>query len=91
MRTLRMALTGRARCPGMKDLRMARRRFEGLSTHIMARAVATGFIASLLAGAVSASPGGTPYYQTDVGPFCAGCHSSTAIDDLSGLGERATA
>jgi hypothetical protein len=37
----------------------------------------------------TAYPGGTPDFQTDVGPYCAACHSSTAEEDLSGLGERA--
>ena len=40
---------------------------------------------------VSAYPGGTPDFQTDVAPYCAACHSSTAEDDLAGLGARATA
>jgi hypothetical protein len=35
-------------------------------------------------------PGGTPSYQTDVAPFCAGCHSSKAPEALAGAGERAT-
>lgn len=38
-----------------------------------------------------AYPGGTPDFQTDVGPYCAACHSSTADTDLSGLGDRALA
>lgn len=36
-----------------------------------------------------AYPGGTPNYQTDAAPFCAGCHSSRAADALAGVGERA--
>jgi hypothetical protein len=44
-----------------------------------------------LAGArASAYPGGTPSYQTDVAPFCAGCHSSRDASELEGAGERAT-
>ena len=43
------------------------------------------------AGSAAAYPGGTPDFQTDVGPYCAACHSSTVEDDLSGLGARATA
>ena len=43
------------------------------------------------AGPAAAYPGGTPDFQTDVGPFCAACHASTSVEDLSGLGERATA
>ncbi len=44
-----------------------------------------------MATATHAYPGGTPDFQTDVGPYCAACHSSTAEDDLAGLGERAQA
>jgi hypothetical protein len=48
------------------------------------------WIAALgLAGAVGAYPGGTPYYQTDVSPYCAGCHSSITEDALAGAGARA--
>lgn len=46
-------------------------------------------MSGLGAGSVLAYPGGTPDSQTDVGPFCASCHSSTAKEDLSGLGDRA--
>ena len=52
-------------------------------------AVVTGFAALALAGAASAYPGGTPTYQTDVTPFCAGCHSSVSEDALKGAGEKA--
>lgn len=48
----------------------------------------------LVAGATSqvmAYPGGTPDFQTDVAPYCAACHASTAEEDLSGLGDRAIA
>ncbi|MEE8166936.1 MAG: hypothetical protein V3T64_15320, partial [Myxococcota bacterium] len=48
-------------------------------------------ILGLGAELASAYPGGTPDLQTDVGPYCADCHASTADTDLSGLGERATA
>jgi hypothetical protein len=41
------------------------------------------------AGLANAYPGGTPDFQTDVGPYCAACHASTADSDLLGLGERA--
>jgi hypothetical protein len=50
-----------------------------------------GLLASLFAGMATAYPGGTPDFQTDVGPYCAACHSSTSEHDLTGLGERATA
>ena len=40
-------------------------------------------------GTAEAYPGGTPDFQTDVGPYCAACHSSTAEPDLMGLGDRA--
>ena len=34
-------------------------------------------------------PGGTPSYQTDAAPYCAGCHSSRNAEMLEGGGERA--
>ena len=52
---------------------------------------ALGTLLALLASQAYAYPGGTPDFQTDVGPYCAACHASTADTDLSGLGERATA
>lgn len=39
--------------------------------------------------AVAAYPGGTPTYQTDAAPYCAGCHASRDAEALSGAGERA--
>ena len=39
--------------------------------------------------AASAYPGGTPDYQTDAAPFCAGCHASRDAAVLAGAGERA--
>lgn len=42
-----------------------------------------------LAGAAAAYPGGTPSFQSDVAPFCAGCHSSRDPAALAGAGERA--
>ena len=41
----------------------------------------TGTVAALLLAALwpaagGAYPGGTPSYQTDAAPYCAGCHSS---------------
>jgi hypothetical protein len=35
-----------------------------------------------------AYPGGTPDYQTDAAPFCAGCHASRDAAVLAGAGER---
>ncbi len=32
----------------------------------------------------SAYPGGTPDFQTNVAPFCAGCHSSRSLEVLDG-------
>ncbi len=47
-------------------------------------------LASLaVASSAVAYPGGTPDFQTDVAPYCAACHASTAEADLAGLGERA--
>ena len=37
----------------------------------------------------AAYPGGTPSFQTDAAPYCAGCHSSRSADVLAGAGERA--
>jgi len=34
-----------------------------------------------------AYPGGTPDFQTDVAPYCAACHASTAESDLAGVGD----
>jgi len=56
-------------------------------------ALAGALAAALALGAApqaAAYPGGTPTYQTDVAPFCAGCHSSRAVEALAGAGERAT-
>lgn len=56
------------------------------------RAAAVGVtVACLGAAGVRAYPGGTPHFQTDVAPYCAACHSSTAESDLSGVGDQATA
>lgn len=56
------------------------------------RAAVVGALAVCLGAAgVRAYPGGTPHFQTDVAPYCAACHSSTAETDLAGLGDRATA
>jgi hypothetical protein len=51
--------------------------------------VVIGLVLGLGVASVSAYPGGTPDFQTDVAPYCAACHSSTTEEDLSGLGERA--
>lgn len=51
---------------------------------------AVAIAAALIApAAVTAYPGGTPDYQTDVAPFCAACHSSRNVESLAGAGERA--
>ncbi len=44
---------------------------------------------TVLAGVAAAFPGGTPSYQTDVAPYCSGCHSSRTVEMLDGSGERA--
>jgi hypothetical protein len=47
-------------------------------------------IIALALPAVSfAYPGGTPSFQTDAAPYCAGCHSSRSDAALAGAGERA--
>lgn len=55
------------------------------------RALLAGALSCGIATAASAYPGGTPDFQTDVGPYCAACHASTAEPDLLGLGDRARA
>ena len=66
--------------------------FDGRGRHLLALGMGvTALVLGLGSGSVAAYPGGTPDFQTDVGPFCAACHSSTSIDDLSGLGDRASA
>lgn len=53
-------------------------------------ALATGALA-LAATAAPAFPGGTPWFQTDAAPFCAGCHSSRTEAMLEGMpGDVAT-
>jgi hypothetical protein len=51
--------------------------------------VLAGATAALAAHGAHAFPGGTPDYQTDAAPFCAGCHSSRDSAALAGAGERA--
>ncbi|HEB90211.1 MAG TPA: hypothetical protein ENI85_11620 [Deltaproteobacteria bacterium] len=65
-------------------------RFETRWRRFLVCAASVGAVC-LGSGRATAYPGGTPDFQTDVGPFCAACHASTSLDDLSGLGERATA
>jgi hypothetical protein len=45
--------------------------------------------ALVMPGVALAYPGGTPSFQTDVAPYCAGCHSSRSADYLAGAGARA--
>jgi hypothetical protein len=58
-----------------------------MKIHLVLAIVAAAALAAPLGAA--AYPGGTPNYQTDVGPFCAGCHASRSADALAGIGERA--
>jgi hypothetical protein len=51
--------------------------------------VLVGPLAWLSPLAAAAYPGGTPDFQTDVAPFCAGCHSSRSEAALAGSGDRA--
>ena len=46
-------------------------------------ALAAWVLSVALSGVAVAYPGGTPYYQTDVSPYCAGCHSSISEDALA--------
>lgn len=68
---------------GSRRSREARPRGPGLGAWLAA------FL--FMSTAASAYPGGTPDFQTDVGPYCASCHASTSESDLSGLGDRAKA
>jgi hypothetical protein len=52
-------------------------------------ALAAAFAAALAPGPAAAYPGGTPAFQTDVAPYCAGCHSSRSPEALAGSGARA--
>jgi hypothetical protein len=56
----------------------------------MIRTAMLAVAALALAAPAAAYPGGTPSFQTDVAPFCAGCHSSRDPAALAGAGERAT-
>jgi hypothetical protein len=55
------------------------------------RRVHSLLIAAALAAPIGAGayPGGTPDFQTDAAPFCAGCHSSRNAEALAGAGDRA--
>lgn len=47
-------------------------------------------IATALASAASAYPGGTPDFQTDAAPYCASCHASANVEMMAGMpAERA--
>ncbi|MDP6076494.1 MAG: hypothetical protein QF890_16730 [Myxococcota bacterium] len=46
-------------------------------------------IVAVFVGGAGAFPGGTPSYQTDVAPYCAGCHSSRNLEMLEGGHDRA--
>lgn len=56
----------------------------------MSRFATICLAALALAAPAAAYPGGTPSFQTDVAPFCAGCHSSRDPSALAGAGDRAT-
>jgi hypothetical protein len=45
--------------------------------------------ALMLPTGAGAYPGGTPDFQTDAAPYCAGCHASRSLESLSGAGDRA--
>jgi len=55
----------------------------------MPRSSLAMILALALPFAASAYPGGTPTYQTDAAPYCAGCHSSRSVEALAGAAERA--
>ena len=72
----------------MASVRRGGRRRRGIGA---ARSVARAAALVVALGSVSAAayPGGTPTFQTDVAPYCAGCHSSRSAESLAGAGERA--
>jgi len=55
----------------------------------MHRFISVALFGALLAAPAFGYPGGTPGFQTDVAPYCAGCHSSRSEEMLAGLGPRA--
>jgi hypothetical protein len=63
------------------------RRGAGARWRALARAAALA--AGLGPATAAAYPGGTPAFQTDVAPYCAGCHSSRSAEALAGAGARA--
>ena len=67
------------------------RRHPGFRFPVIARGGLAVAVWLAAASGASAYPGGTPDFQTDVGPYCAACHASTAEEDLAGTGTRAQA
>lgn len=59
------------------------------SHHSSTAGILVAIVAASAAVSVSAYPGGTPDFQTDVIPYCATCHSSLDEASLQGAGERA--
>ncbi len=55
----------------------------------MSQGFSVAFAVLWLPSLALAYPGGTPSYQTNAAPFCAGCHSSRNVAMLDGAGERA--
>jgi len=55
----------------------------------MQRFIALLALTILVAAPALGYPGGTPGFQTDVAPYCAGCHASRSVEMLAGLGPRA--
>lgn len=43
-----------------------------------------GAVLALAPWGATAYPGGTPSFQTDAAPFCAGCHASRSVEMLAG-------
>ncbi len=61
-----------------------------MSVHPSWRSVVFTLLSIAVATPALGYPGGTPDFQTDVAPFCAACHSSSAVSDLEGVpGDRA--
>ena len=55
----------------------------------MTRRILAALVLAVAPGLAAAYPGGTPDFQTNAAPFCAGCHSSRSKEMLAGADERA--
>jgi hypothetical protein len=54
----------------------------------MARLLPAVALALCAPAGVAAYPGGTPYFVTDVAPYCTSCHSSVSASQFTGVPEQ---